>query len=407
MKLFFLLVFLVGNASAATRNFIPRGAGEGDIGLSTRTWRSVWANNFYGDGSTLTGVITSTAALQDDIDSRVLKAGDTMTGDLTIEKANAVLNLNATSGVGVLTLTLGGVNRFVAGAESAGYGLLYLVDNSPTEKIFLTASPSGSNTNRIGHPLSVNQMISPTRALDVNGGGIFSSSVTASAFYGDGSGLTGVIQSTATGSYALRVATATYLATAPGACSSGEFISALTADGTKTCAAPAGGGDAVLASTQTWTGVNTLNQVFISSLSLTGMSSLDVYRSASYNHPSSAWTIIKYDTKNYDALSEYSTTTSSFTATSAGKYLISATFSINSQNTDRPLGVAIIKNLTSVAQTFFTNGGAINNPTLGVTKVLSLVAGDTIAIHGYYADSVVRQAAGGESLNYLSIERIK
>jgi len=137
------------------------------------------------------------------------------------------------------------------------------------------------------------------------------------------------------------------------------------------------------------------------------MSSLNVYRSASYDHPSSAWTIIKYDTKNYDALSEYSTTTSSFTATSAGKYLISATFSINSQNSDRPLGVAIIKNLTSVAQTFFTNGGAINNPTLGVTKVLSLVAGDTIAIHGYYADAVVRQAAGGASLNYLSIERIK
>jgi len=83
---------------------------------------------------------------------------------------------------------------------------------------------------------------------------------------GDGSNLTGVIYSTSTGNYLLRVATATYLATAPGACGAGEFINALTADGTKTCAAPAGGGDVVLASTQTFTGANT----FASSVTITG-----------------------------------------------------------------------------------------------------------------------------------------
>ena len=65
-----------------------------------------------------------------------------------------------------------------------------------------------------------------------------------------------LIPSTAAGNYALRAATATYLATAPGECGAGEFISALTADGTKTCAAPAGGGDMVLAATQTITGTH-------------------------------------------------------------------------------------------------------------------------------------------------------
>lgn len=66
-----------------------------------------------------------------------------------------------------------------------------------------------------------------------------------------------VIPSSATGYYGIRVATATYLATAPGACSAGQFISALTADGTKTCGTPAGSGDAILSATQTWTGSNT------------------------------------------------------------------------------------------------------------------------------------------------------
>jgi hypothetical protein len=74
---------------------------------------------------------------------------------------------------------------------------------------------------------------------------------------GDGSGLSGVIQSTATGNYLLRVATATYLATAPGACAAGQYISALAADGTKTCGTPSGAGDVVLAATQTFTGANT------------------------------------------------------------------------------------------------------------------------------------------------------
>lgn len=83
---------------------------------------------------------------------------------------------------------------------------------------------------------------------------------------GDGSGLSGVIQSTATGNYLFRVATATYLATAPGNCSAGEFISGLTADGTKTCATPAGGGDVVAAGTNTFTGSNT----FASSVTFAG-----------------------------------------------------------------------------------------------------------------------------------------
>ena len=104
----------------------------------------------------------------------------------------------------------------------------------------------------------------------------FAGSVSAATgvfttLYGDGSALTGVIQSTATGNYLLRVATATYLATAPGACGAGEFINALTADGTKTCAAPAGGGDVVRAATQTFTGANTFTgAVSVSSITNSG-----------------------------------------------------------------------------------------------------------------------------------------
>lgn len=91
--------------------------------------------------------------------------------------------------------------------------------------------------------------------------------ISSAIHFSDGTELfSGNSISTATGYYPIRVATATYLATAPGACGAGEFINALTADGTKTCAAPAGGGDVVLASTQTFTGGNT----FVSSTTLIG-----------------------------------------------------------------------------------------------------------------------------------------
>jgi len=54
--LLLILVFFTGNAEAATRNFIPRGTGEGYIGLSTRAWAGVYADQFWGSGAGLTSL---------------------------------------------------------------------------------------------------------------------------------------------------------------------------------------------------------------------------------------------------------------------------------------------------------------------------------------------------------------
>lgn len=253
----------------------------------------------------------------------VKKTGDTMTGNLTFNNGGTTLHT-----YGYIDST----QRYDLSTGQTGIGgaALTLYDWNPSARVLLSAYPTEHGHNRIGHALSLGKITAPTHTLDVSGGGVFSSSVTASAFYGagtgltavlssqlsgtvptalvdlstvttalagkltspatfyivktsdylqapatfqyqapltagvdylapdgDGSSLTGVIQSTATGTYALRVATATYLATAPGACGAGEFINSLTADGTKTCATPAGGGDVVLAATQTFTGANT------------------------------------------------------------------------------------------------------------------------------------------------------
>lgn len=56
----------------------------------------------------------------------------------------------------------------------------------------------------------------------------------------------------------------------PSACTSGQFANDISANGTLTCAAPAGSGDVVKAATQTFTGANTFsNSVTISSLTAT------------------------------------------------------------------------------------------------------------------------------------------
>jgi len=61
MKKLALLVLIAfsGTATAATRNFVPRGADEGNIGLSTKPWHAVYATKLYGDGTGITGLLVT------------------------------------------------------------------------------------------------------------------------------------------------------------------------------------------------------------------------------------------------------------------------------------------------------------------------------------------------------------
>lgn len=162
---------------------------------------------------------------------------------------------------------------------------------------------------------------------------------------GDGSGLSGVIQSTATGQYALRVATATYLATAPGTCAAGEFINALTADGTKTCATPAGGGDVLAAGDTTFTGDNTFTgSVTVSSLTATGY--------VAGIHTSST-TDLTYQDKDY-ATGTFNTCVDGSTVTittTGGRLLVGYAGILAVTNTDYEAYLTVLLNGVSVTGT--------------------------------------------------------
>jgi len=135
---------------------------------------------FYGSGAGLTSlpagelvgtVPTGSVDLSTVTANHVLKTGDTMTGALIIQSGD--LQVGGTSG-SLLT-----------------WRDTYLASLSASKVL---VGGGASNTHKV----------------NVDGGAVFTSSITASAFYGDGSNLTGVIQSTATGYYPLWVATATY-----------------------------------------------------------------------------------------------------------------------------------------------------------------------------------------------------
>ena len=55
-KLLFILLLIPGLVNA-TRNVVPRSPDTGNIGLSTDPWHAVYGTKFYGDGSSLTGMI--------------------------------------------------------------------------------------------------------------------------------------------------------------------------------------------------------------------------------------------------------------------------------------------------------------------------------------------------------------
>jgi len=275
--LLLILVFFTGNAEAATRNFIPRGTGEGYIGLSTRAWAGVYADQFWGSGAGLTSL--PAGELTGTVPTGSVDLSTVTTRFLAVEASTGVNAANI-SAVILSTAPL---------ANAADWDTAYSWGNHASAG-YLT---SYTETDPLSVKKTGDTMTGDLALPNLNATyGVSAATGVFTTLYGDGSNLTGVIQSTATGNYLLRVATATYLATAPGACGAGEFINALTADGTKTCAAPAGGGDVVLASTQTFTGANTfansinMNQVFVSSVSTGRHAFGGVTRETWYRNPS-------------------------------------------------------------------------------------------------------------------------
>ena len=139
------------------------------------------------------GPLTGAASLN------VLKAGDTMTGNLTMSASGALARhiygyLDATQRYDLTT-----------GADAGGGvggSALTLYDGNPIARVLLSAYPTGHGHNRIFYPTAFGKLTAPTHALDVTGGGVFSSSVTAASFHGP---LTGDVTGNVTGAASLNV----------------------------------------------------------------------------------------------------------------------------------------------------------------------------------------------------------
>ncbi|MBI4657223.1 MAG: hypothetical protein HY746_10855, partial [Elusimicrobia bacterium] len=209
----------VGTVSPGYRLHVSTGAGESGNILVVSTGASnmfritgagdVYATKFYGDGSALTGIVTS---------DKVAKAGDTMTGTLVMNTASAFNTSNQQAIVFSSHVYVSGsqlrIGNFAGAPSGIGAGSLYY--DTGTELLYYTnngltwsslaaggASPwtsSGGNITLVTATDKVGVGKTPVEKLDVAGNikvdygiiaatGTFSGAVNVGAITGDGSGL--------------------------------------------------------------------------------------------------------------------------------------------------------------------------------------------------------------------------
>ncbi len=122
-----------------------------------------------------------------------------------------------------------------------------------------------------------------------------------------------------------------------------------------------------------------------------------------------ATAVIQFNTKDYDNLSEFNTTTYTFTATNAGYYYIHAHAEIgaSSLTTTQAAQLFVAKNATNQVQ-WSATGYVINNVAgpMDITTILSLAANDAITIKGY-AQANVTVGSGTTNNSYLEIIRLQ
>jgi hypothetical protein len=166
-----------------------------DVTGGIRATSTMTASAYYGDGSNLTGVITSTAALQADINSRVSKSGDKMTGQLTTASTITVQGNAFSVGGDTLSVNSGMVgigaagtsNKLTVVTESAASGLLLRRNSTtPATQVRLNFANSTSDTigayiasERTADATSSRLILATTEKVEVSGNQF---SVGASSF---------------------------------------------------------------------------------------------------------------------------------------------------------------------------------------------------------------------------------
>jgi len=134
---------------------------------------------------------------------------------------------------------------------------------------------------------------------------------------------------------------------------------------------------------------------------------IDVYyNSGNIAADSGAYTKVTLNTENFDTLSEFDSTTNyRFTATEAGKYLVTGSIQWSAQVVDKQWLTAIYKNGTKFVEAQITDArtGVV---TPNVTRIISLSVDDYIELYGvqYSGASAVMQ--GNSTKTFMSIVKV-
>jgi len=155
---------------------------------------SITASAFFGDGSHLSGIATTD-------NTKVLKAGDTMTGALNMSNVNVSLTGAAGNVVGQASMTasaffgdgshLTGISGALSGG-TAGYIPKWTGATSEGLSNFWETSSSDTALGSAGLAVTYGLSAGSITLTGANGTITSGSSITASAFFGDGSHLTGI-----------------------------------------------------------------------------------------------------------------------------------------------------------------------------------------------------------------------
>jgi hypothetical protein len=136
-------------------------------------------------------------------------------------------------------------------------------------------------------------------------------------------------------------------------------------------------------------------------------SGCSVYLSANQSIPNGVLAKATFDTKAYDLGTEFDATTNHrFTATSAGKYLVTFTPLMSSIVDGQALTGSIYKNGSAAYNSTFESTGTATNMGSSLVAIIGLAATDYLEFYVIQTDSVARNLAGGATNSVAMIQRL-